>query len=108
MSRLRPVAVEVIRGTPVPVLDRTITPVVRAVSAVRRRGTIRNARVEGEAWCVALTRPVAIVEERYGDTRVLKIPDVTRRVLTSMALVAALFPLLALVLVRLNRAMRRG
>ena len=106
MSRGGPVAVEIIRGKPIPVLDRTITPIVRLVSAERHRGAIRKAQVEGEAWGVALARPVAIVEERYGQLRVLDIPDVTRRVLVSIALVAALFPLLSLVLVRVNLWMR--
>lgn len=106
MSRWGPVTVETMRGKPIPVLDRTITPVVRLVSATRHRGTIRKAQVEGEAWGVVLTRPVAIVEEWRGAARVLDIPDVTRRVLVSMALVGALFPLLSLVLVRVNQWMR--
>ena len=106
MSRGAPVVAETIRGKPVPVLDRSITPVVRTISYARHNATIRRKRVEGEAWGVMLARPVAIVEERFGQARVLNVPDVTRRILTSMVLVAALVPLLSMVLVRVNLWMR--
>ena len=106
MSRGSPVVVETVWGKPIPVLDRTITPVVRRISSTRHRATIKKEFVEGEARGVVLISPVAVVEERYSQVRVLDIPDVTRRVLVSMALIATLLPLLSLALVRVNLWMR--
>jgi hypothetical protein len=102
-----PFKAETVRGSPIRLYGRTLTPVVRLVSAIGHRGTIKTDHVEGTGWGVVYAKPLGIIEERGEDTRTLPIGDATGKVLRQMAIVAAILPLLSLALVLLNRVMRK-
>ena len=106
MAGMGPIRVETVRGEPIRVYDRILTPVARVVSAVEHRGTIREAGIEGVGWGVAHIRPLQVIEERDGVERPLLIPDVTGNVLRQMALVAVVISLVATVLIIANRLTR--
>jgi len=95
-----------VQGTPIHVYDRTLTPVVRVVSMVRRRGTIGQHSVEGVGGGFVCVRPVGVVERRNGETREVPIADVTGSMLRQMALVATAIPLVALALISFSRWIR--
>jgi hypothetical protein len=98
-----PVRVETARGSSIRVLDRVFTPVVRLVNVRWHRGTIRKASVEGRGGGIVLVRPLAVVEERDGEERVVPIPDTTKTVLRQMAILAVVIPVLAILLIPANR-----
>ena len=104
MARVGPVSVSIVRGSPIHVLDRTLVPVARLVSAHGHHGVIHMQSVEGMGWRVRFVRPLAVLEDRAGTARVLPIPDRTRAVLWQMAFVAVVVPILAIVLIVANRA----
>ena len=106
MVGMGPIRVETVRGEPIRVYDRTLTPVARVVSAIGHRGTIREAGIEGVGWGVAYVQPLQVIEERDGVERPLLIPDVTGNVLRQMALVAVVISLVATVLIIANRLTR--
>lgn len=92
MKRSSPLQVKTVRGTPIEVYGRTLTPVARVTSTVQHRATIRADRIEGSGWGFAHTQPTALIEETNGSSRAHLIPDRTRTVLGQMALVALVFP----------------
>ena len=94
MRQSSPLQVKTVRGTPIKVNGRTLTPVARVISAVRHRASIRAEHVEGSGWGFAYTQPIALIEERNGTTNTCPIPDRTRTVLRQMALVALVFPVI--------------
>lgn len=85
MARMEPMVVEESRGTPISVYGRTLTPVCRVVSRLRRRGTIEAARAEASGRGMVIARPVAVVEEQNGEVHLLPIRDVTGSMLRQMA-----------------------
>jgi len=94
MKRSGPLQVKTIRGTPIVLYGRTLTPIARVTSAVQHRATIRADRIEGSGWGLARTQPTALVEEGDGSYHTYRIPDRARTVLGQMALVALVFPML--------------
>jgi len=94
MKRSSPLQVKTIRGTPIVVYGRTLTPVAQVTSTVQHRATIRADRVEGSGWGFARTQPTALVEEQDGSSHTYRIPDRTRTVLGQMALAALVIPAL--------------
>lgn len=107
MTRVGPITIERVRGTRIEFYGRTLTPVARVVSAIRHRGTIKETGIEGRGGGVAFVIPLEVVEEYNGQVRILPIKDATCSVLRQMAIVAALTPVVAIVLVLINRWMRR-
>ena len=99
MKRSSPLQVKTVRGTPIQVYGRTLTPVARVTSAVQHRATIHADRVEGSGWGFAQTQPTALVEEYEGSVYTHPIPDRTRTVLGQMALLALVFPVLCAAIV---------
>ena len=106
MTNTGPIRIETVRGEPIRVFDRTLTPVARVVSAVEHRGTIREAGIEGMGWGVAFVRPLQVIEERDGVECALPIQDVTGTVLRQMAIVAIVVYVVATVLIIANRLTR--
>jgi hypothetical protein len=108
MAGMGPIKIDakIIRGSPVHVLDRVLTPIARLITAHRQRGTIRAASVEGRSWGVSFVQPLAVVEERGGREHVLLIPDRTKTVLRQMAIVAVVIPVVAIALIAANRLAR--
>ena len=94
MRASSPLQVKTLRGTPIKVYGRTLTPIARVLSAVQHRATIRADHVEASGWGFARTTPIALVEERDGTEQALLIPNRTRTVLGQMALVALVFPMI--------------
>ena len=107
MVDVGPLRIEIVRGEPVRVHDRVLTPVVRMTSALTHRGTIRKAQVEGIGGGVVVVQPVGVIEERDGVERVLPIGDVTATVLQRMALLAGLISAIAALLIVANRLARQ-
>ena len=101
-----PLQVKTIRGTPIRVYGRTLTPVARVLSAVRHRATSGAETIEASGWGFARTLPIALVEERNGKEKALPIPDRTRTVLGQMALVALVFPVLCAAVVAVAEWLR--
>jgi hypothetical protein len=101
-----PLQVKTVRGTPIDVCGRTLTPVARVISAVQHRATIGAGQVEGSGWGFAHIQPIALTEEQAGTTRTHRIPDQTRTVLGQMALVALVFPVLCAAVVAVAHWLR--
>jgi hypothetical protein len=106
MARMEPMVAEESRGTPISVYGRTLTPVCRVVSRLRRRGTIETARVEARGGGMLTARPVAVMEEQNGELRVLPIHDVTGSMLRQMAWVGIAVSVAAVALVFARRWVR--
>ena len=106
MVRMEPMVVEETHGTPVSVYGRTLTPVCRVASRLRRRGTIEAARVEARGWGGVIARPVAVMEEQNGEERSLPIHDVTASMLRQMAWVGVAVSAAAVALVFAHRWVR--
>ena len=103
----RVVTVDKVRGEPIQVYGRILTPVARVVSIIRRRGTIGGIQVSGGAGGYVYAKPVEVIEELDGDVRVLPIEDPTGTSLFRMAVIATLVPVLAAALVFVSRRMGR-
>jgi hypothetical protein len=101
-----PLQVKTVRGTPIDVYGRTLTPVARVLSAVRHRATIRQDGYEGSGWGAAWVVPLALIEREGGSTHTLVIPNVTATVLRQMALVALALPVLCLAAIKFARRIR--
>ncbi len=108
MGNIGPLQIETVRGTPVRVHGRTLTPVVRVLSVLGHQGTVRERSVEGSGWGVALVKPLQVIEQRDGKETVHPIPDATAAALRQMALVSLLVSVVSLVLIAVNRAVRDG
>lgn len=107
IKNLGPIRVKTLVGEPVHVASRTLTPVTRVTAVVRHRGTIRQTTVEGRGQGWASIRPLAVIETRDGLERVFRVWDVTRVLLIQMAIVALVVPIIAMVLIIVNRLVRR-
>jgi uncharacterized spore protein YtfJ len=103
MSQMGPVRIETVQGTPIEAYGRRFTPVVRIVSAVKRQATISEDQAKGAGWGVTLATPLSVIEERDGGVHTLPIPDRTGLVLRQMAILAVAIPLLAWLLIWINR-----
>lgn len=107
MVQIGPVEVKQERGRPIQAYGRTLTPVALVIRAVKRRGVVGTRGVAGSGWGAAMAVPRMVIEERDGEQRALPIHDETASVLLQMALVAVVAPILAALVVFLNRLMRR-
>ena len=103
----RPLQVKTVRGTPIRVYGRTLTPVARVVSAVRHRATIRAQSYDGVGWGAAWVEPLAVIEQDGSRTRTVLIPNVTATVLRQMAVVALALPALCLAAISIARRIRK-
>lgn len=103
MAPIEPMVAEEVRGTPVSVYGRSLTPVCRVVSRLRRRGAIGTARVEASGGGIVIARPVAVMEERNGEVSRLPIRDVTASMLRQMAWVGIAVSVMAVALVFARR-----
>ncbi len=101
-----PLQVKTVRGTPIQVYGRTLTPIARVVSAVRHRATIRQDGYEGSGWGAVWVVPLALVEREGASTHTTVIPNVTATVLRQMALVALVLPVLCLAAISIVRRIR--
>jgi len=101
-----PIQIKTMRGTPIEVDGRTLTPVARVISGVRHRATINADHVEGSGWGFARTQPIALIEEQGGTTHTYLIPDQTRAVLGQMVRVALVIPVLCTAVVAVARWLR--
>jgi hypothetical protein len=111
MQGSSPFQVKKVRGTPIQVHGRTLTPVARVVSAVQHRGTIRQGQIEGMGWGMAYVQPLAVIESedplaQDGDGRMVPIPDATATVLRQMAVMALVIPALCLAVASIARWIR--
>ena len=111
MQGSSPLQVKTVRGTPIQVYGRTLTPVARVVSATKHRGTIRRGQIEGAGWGVAYVQPLAVLEAddlsaQDADVRTVPIPDATATVLRQMAVVALIIPALCMAVVAIARWIR--
>jgi hypothetical protein len=111
MQGSSPCQVRTVRGTPIQVYGRTLTPVTRVVSVVRHRGTIRQGQIEGTGGGAAYVRPLAIIEAdnllaQDGDGRTVAIPDATATVLRQMAMMALVVPVLCIAVAGIARWIR--
>jgi len=111
MQGASPFQVQTVRGTPIQVYGRTLTPVARVASAIQHRGTIRQGQVEGAGWGVAYVQPLAVVETKDplaqdADVRTVPIPDATAAVLRQMAMMALVIPALCMAVAGIARWIR--
>ena len=111
MQGSSPFQVKRVRGTPIQVFGRTLTPVARVVSAAKHRGTIGRGQFEGAGWGMAYVQPLAVIESvdplaRDGDGRTVPIPDATATVLRQMATMAFVLPVLCIAVASIARWIR--
>ena len=111
MQSSSPFQVRTVRGTPIQVYGRTLTPVARVVSVAKHRGTIRQGQVEGAGGGVAYVRPLALIEAddpsaQDGEGRTVPIPDTTATVLRQMATMALVLPALCIAVASIARWIR--
>jgi uncharacterized spore protein YtfJ len=104
--KLGPFCFETARGRTVTVFGRTLTPVSRVISGVRHRGTIRTASLEGKGWGIAWVQPVALIETRDGNERILPVNDGTHKLLGRMALAALAISAVSMALILANQLLR--
>ncbi len=76
MGKLGPMTVETVRGEPIVVGDKEITPVARVISYVKKGGTIGRG-VSGSGGGLVVIKPLAVLETTSRGTRRIPIPDVT-------------------------------
>jgi hypothetical protein len=93
---------EIVRGTPIDAQGHTLIPVVRLVSLIRHRATIRDREIEGQCSGFIHVQPLHVIEVRDGRNRVLSVRDVTAQVIGHMVLAAAIISLVSLALVVAN------
>ena len=106
MTPMEPMIVEEAYGTPISVYGRTLTPVCRVVSRLRRRGTIEMARVEASGGGVVIAKPVGVMEEQNGEVHMLPIRDVTGSILRRMTWMGVAVSVAAAALVFAHRWVR--
>ncbi|MGD8627192.1 MAG: hypothetical protein PVF47_14965 [Anaerolineae bacterium] len=102
----KPLRVETVRGKAYQIAGKRLTPVARAISFGRGRGTLRLDRVEGWGLGFARISPRAVIVESEEGETYLPLVDVTAEALRGMAL-AAVALTLALALVRWVARRRR-
>jgi hypothetical protein len=107
MSEVGPFEVQIVRGAPIEVYGRTLTPVARVVVGRLRRGTIHEESVDGWGWAVRRVYPIQIRERRAGVERVLPVCDATKQVLRRMSVIAVTISVVAVILILANRLSRR-
>jgi hypothetical protein len=101
-----PLRIQTVRGTPFRVYGRILTPIVRVVSVVKRRATIRTSRYQGGGWGAVWVRPLAIVDHDGHNARTMLIPNRTATVLRQMVAVALVIPILCLAVISIARRIR--
>ena len=94
-----PVRISIIHGEPITVYGRTLTPVAKIISGGDHQGTIRARQINGSGWAFACVKPSHIIEQRNGETVKIPIPDVTREVLSKIAILSAIVAVVSIVFV---------
>jgi len=97
---------EMIEGSPIPVGEKTLTPVARVVSFGRRQATVGTRGMGGYGGGLVWIKPVAVVEHSPDGTRRLPIPDATGAALLRLFTVALLIPLVCWLMVRIVEQLR--
>ncbi|MBN1579180.1 MAG: hypothetical protein JXA89_00650 [Anaerolineae bacterium] len=102
----KPVRVSMIRGEPITLYGRTMTPVARVTSGGGHEGTVRERRVEGLGWAFAQVKPLHIIEERNGETFKIPIPDVTGETLRKMAILSVMVAVVSMIFILIGYVRR--
>jgi uncharacterized spore protein YtfJ len=105
-SNNKPVRVSIIRGEPIPIYGRTLTPVSKVVSGGSHEGTVRERQVNGFGWAFAQVKPLHIIEERNGEAFKILIPDITGETLRKMAILSVVFAVVSMILILIGYARR--
>lgn len=95
--------VRIVRGRPMRVGERELTPVVEVETHVQRRAFVGTGRLAGEGWGFVRMRPIAVVERTEGGERLITVPDRTAQWLGGLVLAALIIPFLLAVAVRVAR-----
>ena len=108
MRKVGPTTVEAVKGEPIVVGEKELTPVARVVSFVRRRGAIKERGIAGSGGGFVIIEPTAVVESSPQGIRRLPVRDETRRALAGMLAAAVIFPIALELAVRLIERLRRS
>ena len=100
-----PLVTQLIEGDPLQVHGRELVPLVRMTTSVRRRASLHGDSVTGQGHGFVYMKPVAILD-RGEEERRHRIPSQTAHTMAWLAVVAALVPWLAMLLVYLARRVR--
>ena len=98
---------EAVKGEPIVVGEKELTPIAKVISFVRRRGAIKKRGIAGGGGFV-LIEPTAVVESSPQGTRRIPVRDETRRALVGMLAAALIFPIALELAVRLIERLRRS
>ena len=101
-----PVRISVVRGEPITVYGRTLTPVAKVVSGGGHTGTVRESHVEGYGWAFARIKPSHLAEERDGDISTIPIPDATSETLYKLAILAIVVTIVSMIFVLIGHVKR--
>ncbi len=93
MPKWGPIRVETVRGEPLAIGEKEITPIARVFSFMRRSGTIKKG-VSGGGGSFVLIKPVAVLETTSRGTRRIPVHDLTAITLIGLLIAGLALPLL--------------
>ncbi len=101
-----PLMTEMIKGAPICVGGRELTPLVRVTSRVRRQALVGSDRLTGQGWGFVRIQPVALLERSEAGERRIPIQDETAQTLDRLFLAALIIPLLATIVLLARKISR--